>query len=64
MTKRNEPQVMRELHELRERLYNEHRDWSDAQWREYYARTGGEIAKQLGLRRVPHKAHNLNRRPA
>lgn len=45
---------MREIHEIRERLYEQQKGWTDEQKRAYYDRVGGEIAAKLGLRVVPH----------
>ena len=51
---RNEPQAVREVHEIRERLYRERKDWTDKQRRDQVERVGDEIAKKLGLRIVTH----------
>ena len=56
MTTNDEPKAMREIHEIRERLHEEQKDWSEADRRAYYDRVGGEIAKKLGLRVVPQTA--------
>lgn len=50
MTTRTEPRAMREIHEIRERLHEEQKDWDEAKRRAYYERIGAEIAKKLGLR--------------
>ena len=54
MTMNDEPSAMREIHEIRERLHEEHKNSSEADRRAYYDRVGGEVAKKLGLRVVPH----------
>jgi hypothetical protein len=62
MTTRTEPKAMREIHEIRERLHEEQKDWTDAERRAYYDRVGGEIAKKLGLRTVPQPPRKLLRK--
>ena len=62
MTTSDEPKAMQEIHEIRERLHEEQKDWSEADRREYYERVGGEIAKKLGLRVAPHAPRKPIRR--
>jgi hypothetical protein len=47
---RPEPQAVGEIHEIRERLYEEQKNWTGAERIAYYNRVGEELAKQLGLR--------------
>jgi hypothetical protein len=53
---------MREIHEIRERLYEEQKGWSDEQKRAYYDRVGGGLAVKLGLKRVPHASSGRARK--
>jgi len=55
-TNRAEPQGVREIHEIRERLYEERKSWTEEQRRDHVERVGAELAKTLGLRVVPHQA--------
>jgi hypothetical protein len=58
----SEPEVMRELHEIRERHHEERKNWTPAQRREHYECVA-EKAAQRGLRVVPHASHKAARKP-
>ena len=49
----DEPKAVREIHEIRERFYEERKDWSAQQRLEHWRQVGQDMAKQLGLRIVP-----------
>lgn len=54
MKRASEPQAVREVHEIRERLHEARQDWTDAERGAEAERIGGALAQQLGLRVVPH----------
>ncbi len=56
MTKVSEPQAVREVHEIRERLHEQRKDWTAEQKREHLDRVAEEYAQKYGLRRVRHDA--------
>lgn len=56
MTTRTEPQAVREIHEIRERLHEERKHWTRSQRRAYYDRIAEQATKR-GLRVVPHDSH-------
>jgi hypothetical protein len=60
MTKNTEPQGVREVHEIRERLYEERKAWTDAEREAAVERASDQLIRELGLRVVPH----VERRPA
>jgi hypothetical protein len=55
MSTMNEPQAVREIHEIRERLYQQQKDWTDDELLEHYRRVGERYAKELGLEIVRHE---------
>lgn len=63
-TKRVEPQGVREVHEIRERLYEERKSWTEEERRQHVERVGGELAQRLGLRIVHHQAPRVARKLA
>ena len=60
--KRTEPNAVREIHEIRERLHNEQKDWTRAQLLEHYQRVGEQFANELGLTMVPPKRQRTVRK--
>lgn len=62
-TKHNdEPEAVREVHEIRERFYKEQKNWTRAQRRVYYDQVAAKAAKELGVRFLPHKSHRITRK--
>ena len=64
MTTRDEPQAVREIHEIRERIHDERKDWTPTERREHRERVGQEIAKKLGLPTIPHRVRKSARKSA
>jgi len=64
MTKRVEHQAVREVHEIRDRMYEEQKAWTTEQRLEYYNRVGADLAKQLGLRVAEPKKRQRARKLA
>jgi hypothetical protein len=63
MQTRSQPQAVREIHEIRERLYEERKTWTAAQRREYYERLAKEAARR-GLGVLPHATRKSGRNHA
>ncbi len=49
----SEPEAMRMIHEIQERLHRERRDWTDKELLEEYRRRTLEAAEKRGLRVAP-----------
>ena len=49
----DEPKALREIHEIRERHYEERRDWTDEQLIEHLRQVGQRAAEELGLKVMP-----------
>jgi len=54
MTTVSEPQAVREVHEIRERLHEQRKNWTAEQKRERLSRVAEEYAQKYGLHRVSH----------
>ena len=54
-TKRAEARGVREIHAIRERIYEERKSWTAVERREQVERIGEELIKRLGLRLVAHE---------
>jgi len=63
MAKRSEPKAVREVHEIRERLYEQQKSWTPAE-RRAYDRIAKEAARDLNVRFIPHKPRNNARKHA
>ena len=49
----DEPTAVREIHEIRERLYEEQKDWTHQERLDHINRVGAKLASKLGLERRP-----------
>ncbi len=49
----DEPKAVREIHEIREQLYEQEKDWTTQERVEHYNQIGDKYAKKLGLRIAP-----------
>jgi hypothetical protein len=49
----HEPQAVKEIHEIRENLYEQQKDFTDAQLLEYYQNIGTRYTKAHNLELVP-----------
>ena len=49
----DEPKALREIHDIRERHYEERKDWTEEQLIEHLRRLGSATAKKLGLKVAP-----------
>ena len=47
-----ETKAVAEIHKIRERHYDERKDWTREQLLSHYKRVGDELAEKLGLRTV------------
>ena len=56
----DEPKTLREIHDIRERLYEEQKDWTPEKLIDHYNRIGDEYVKKLGLKRATRRT--LSRR--
>jgi shikimate kinase len=54
MTKSNEPRALREIHEIREQIYEETKNLSPEERAERRNKIGREIAEKYGLK-IKHK---------
>lgn len=52
MTKNNEPRALREIHEIREQIYEETKNLSPEERSEQTNRIGREIVEKYGLKTV------------
>lgn len=57
-----EPNAVREIHEIRERLHKEQREWTQTQLLEHYKQVGEQLAQELGLTMVPPKQRRIARK--
>ncbi len=57
-----EPESMRMIHEIRERQYEQRRDWTREQLLEDYRRKTVELAQEYGLEIAPLPEEQLKQR--
>ena len=58
----DEPEAVREVHEIRERFYKEQKSWTRAQRRAYYDQVAAKAAQELGIRFPSHRSHRFTRK--
>jgi hypothetical protein len=58
----DEPEAVREVHDIRERFYKEQQKWTHTQRRAYYDQVAAKAAKELGVRFLSHKTHRITRK--
>ena len=59
-----EPQAVREIHEIRERLYREQQGWTDQQLLDYYRAIRERWARELQLQVKPSSSRSPQKKTA